>query len=391
MRSIFPIVLLGTLLLLACNSASTTADTKTPAGPSDASAAADVSSSLESDANAQPTDAAPQAGGGFTSVRWGESSPLKRARDHHTTFMVNTAAGRFLYVAGGRQLGAGTTNSVERAQVSEADGSLSPWVDVGSLPSAAGGSAVAQDGPDGQTVVLIGGTEQNRSSTKVLVGTVDSAGNLALSAGPSLAVPRFHATAAVVGKYVYVFGGFPDNSVFVGTDEIERAELVDGRLGAWVSAGKLPALYTHQATVAYRNSIYLISGTTTTAAGSLTQTPSILRSRVAVDGTLSSWEPAGALPAGRSTHAATVSGAQLVVAGGANGDNTIAYDELYVAGFASDGTLLPFRVVGREPVARMHLHQAPMFQNHMYLAGGMSHDAAQGPRSEQRVDIATLE
>lgn len=334
-----------------------------------------------------PTDAGDTQTPQFSDVDWSAGPELLNARDHHASFVMQAGNANFLYVAGGRQLGAGITSSIERSRIAN-DGSLGEWENAGQLASAVGGHAVAQRG---KVVALIGGTEKSKSSTKVSVGLVNSEGDIRWTAGPSLSVPRFHGTAAVIGKFVYVFGGFPDNARFVGTDVIERAEFDDTGLSDWTVVGQLPSRYTHQATVAFGKHVYLISGTPTAATPSNEKSvPDILHATAGDDGTLSAWTKIGALPAPRSTHAATVVGTQLIVAGGSDVASTIAYDDVWISDLRADGSLSAFRAAQDEPLARMHLHHAPALNGRIYFAGGMSHEHAVGEKSESRVDIATL-
>lgn len=328
-------------------------------------------------------DAGDSQSASVSKIEWSEGNALLTARDHHATFVVTGGSSNFLYVVGGRQKGMGGTDTIERSRIAD-DGSLGEWEDAGVLGSSVGGHAVAQYG---RLVALIGGTEKGKSSTKVSLGIVDSQGDISWSAGPVLSVPRFHGTAAVVGNFVYVFGGFPDNAVFVGTDVIERAEFTETGLGPWSVVAKLPVPYTHQATLAFGKHIYLVSGTQTNGP---TGVPDILRATASDDGSLSSWSKVGSLPGARTTHSATIVGKQLLVAGGGNESSTVAYRNVWISDLRDDGSLGPFRALAELPLARMHLHHAPALNGRIYFAGGMSHEHAVGEKSESRVDIATL-
>lgn len=343
--------------------------------------------SSDAGADAAPVDAQPVVDAGTPSESWSEAAAVRDARDHHATFVVQGQTGAFLYVAGGRQVGQpakpskGLT-SVERAAIA-ADGSLSAWTSAGEISGYMAGSAVAQHG---NVVALISGIDGGKSSARTLVGLVSPSGDIAWTEGPPLSGPRFHATAAVVGKYVFVFGGFPDNAVFLGTNVVERAEFTATGLSAWQTVAALPAPRTHQATVAVGENIFMLGGSTT---GPYQLQKTILRTTVLGSGELSPWTPVGSLPATRNTHAATVVGNKMYVIGGMNNVESMKVQEdVIVADIATDNTLGPFRTVAKMPVARMHMHHAPFFGETIYMIAGTVHDHATGKEiSQNRSDL----
>lgn len=370
----FPLVFC--LFAIACSTSSEEKPDEADSGASSSSSSSGSSGSSgssDSEADAAPSDA--------PRWQWQETeSPAKR--DHHVTFAVESDGAKYLYVAGGKQ-GNTALTTVERARVLDG-GTLERWNEVGELPVLMG-PTIAQHGQD---IVLVGGVRMEDGARVTATATdvvrVQPDGSLIATAGPALHVPRFHATTAVVGDFVFVLGGFPDNTVFEATDSIERARWQGGALSAFEEVSPLPEPLTHHASVAYGQGIYLISGVTDSG-----PTANVWYARVDEAGALSEWTVVGELPAARGTHAASVVRDKLVVAGGMDDpDDMGEVPEVLAATVHEDGTLDAFEVVATMEVPRMHVHQAPLVGSSLYLVGGAAHDHASGKMgSVARADI----
>jgi hypothetical protein len=157
---------------------------------------------------------------------------------------------------------------------------------------------------------------------------------------PKMVSPRSAHASAVVGSFLYLFGGArSSDGQTQGT--VERALLdADGTLGPFVDGGiTLVTRRAHHAALALGNRVYVIGGDNPTAVGS------VETATVGADGTLGAFADAGvALKAPRTAHAAVVIGGSLYVIGGSDGSQT-PLQSLERAPILGDGTLGAFAPV----------------------------------------------
>jgi N-acetylneuraminic acid mutarotase len=167
-------------------------------------------------------------------------------------------ANNIVYVTGGRN---GTTlATVERALIA-------PNLGLGSF-TATSNLIAAREGHTsvvlGDKLYVIGGrATPTPYRATIEVATINGDGTLGAfaTASMSLQVPRAFHTSAVVGRYLYVFGG--ENA---GTNlaSVERAPIsADGTLGAFatVSGVTLNTARNKLAAVALGSSVVLVGGT----------------------------------------------------------------------------------------------------------------------------------
>lgn len=348
----FPLLLC--LLAMSCSAAR-----EEPANDGASSSSGSLSSS--------GSDGAPNGNG--PRWEWQENAAPKK-RDHHATFAVESQGTHYLYVVGGKSGNSTPVTTVERARVLD-DGTLEPWTDMGELPVLMGPTLAQHP----NAIVLIGGVRMEEGKRVTSNATdlvqVQSDGTLTLASGPSLHVPRFHATTAVVGDFVFVLGGFPDNKEFEATASVERARVSQGTLSAFEEVRPLPDALVHHASVAHRSGIYLVSGTGMNSG----PTTHVWYASVDEVGALSEWRVVGDLPATRGTHAVNIVGDKLVVAGGMDDPYDMTPEpDIFAASVHDDGSLDAFEVVATMEVPRMHLHQAPLVGSALYLVAGATHD-----------------
>jgi Kelch motif protein len=296
---------------------------------------------------------------------WTPGPSLMNARDHHVTFVGTTPNGAFLYALVGTTPLGGAATSVERAPIE--GGMLGSFEALPNAPEGLIGPGFAQVGSG---FVIAGGLViAGGSTTDTFVGNVQDDGSLSLSPGAPLAHSRYHVALAASKGFVFAIGGLfqdagPPVSQMVEAS-IERASFDGTTLGAWQDIDPLPAPRTHHALVAYDGALYVIGG----GSGQPASTD-VLRSVVADDGTLGPWTPAGTLPEGRATSSAFVFVDHLYVVAGMTlltGDEKAT---VLRAPIAEDGSVGAFEEVAALPLARAHAHQAPMFEDLVFSAGG---------------------
>jgi hypothetical protein len=291
---------------------------------------------------------------------------LRSARDHHVTFIAETAAGPALYAMAGTTATGGANLQMERAAIG-ADGALSDWEGLGRLSEGRIGPGLAQDGT---SLVVAGGLlADNNSTAATWVVHVDDDGGLTVTDGPAMATTRYHVGLAMAQGFVYATGGL--NQVYADTvsqevlTSVERAPFDGTTLGEWEAVGDLPVPTTHHAIVAYDDALYVIGG-----GDGVSARTTILRATVGSDGALGEWVEAGALPEGRATSAATVFLDQLFVVAGMTSLTGGEVDTVLRASFAEDGTVGEFEELAPLPIQRAHSHQAPTYGAVMYSVGG---------------------
>lgn len=205
---------------------------------------------------------------------WTAGPELSRTRFHHT--MV--ADGPRLYVLGGLT-GDNTdnTNVVETATVG-ADGTVSAWTPVTSLPS-----------------------------------------------------KRSHHSAVVHEGAIYVTGGLEGDPAGsnVSFDEVLRAPiLADGALGEWSVVGHLPTTLTTHASFVHAGALYVLGG----IEDDTQNTAAVRRAPIAADGTVGTWESLPDLPKARAhAHQAPFFQGYVYAVGGALHHASIA--DVYLGRF----------------------------------------------------------
>ncbi len=343
-----------------------------------------VDSGIEADAgpvDAGPVDSGvPDAGvidGGVAcdradpcTIGWTEPDRFPVVIDHHASFVHEDDAGASFYVLGGARSAQSDVKeiygAVRRARITST-GSLGAWGDAGVLPAAIGFAAQVVSG---DRVYLCGGVGMAATglfaSGKVLVGKISpNDGEISWQLGPQLTEGVLHGTAVVLENKLYLIGGsaqFPKDKVFVSQLD------ADGLPGPWAAGPALPQPRSHHTAVIHGGRIFLAGGFTT---GEVGLTP-VLRSEHDAAGTITGWTVVGDMPNPPWTAGASVWGDSLFVVGGGQGGPgaEMFTDRVRQARFLSDNTLSPFADVTPLPIARSHVHQAPIYKGKIYSVGG---------------------
>lgn len=307
--------------------------------------------------------------------------------DHHVTFAHTSDAGTFLYVVGGVDNDFNTLlavhKEVRRARILET-GALGTWEELSPLPTGVGFAALARQG---NAVFVVGGLGQNAqgpfATADVFKGVLDAAGQISWSSVGKIPEVTLHATAHVAGQRLYLIGGTaqkPKSKVLVS--EFDG----DGKLGPFTEGPALPSARSHHAMVVWKGELYLLGGF------DQLNEPLVNVSRSVRDGLgrITGWALAGELETPPWTHGAEVVGDTLfLVGGGEGGPGQEHYvDRVRRAQLDGEGNLGTFEDVALPlPVARSHVHQAPIVNGRIYSVGGR---LEAGLRTMNRVFVGSL-
>jgi hypothetical protein len=300
-------------------------------------------------------------------VEWMVGPQLTSARDHHVTFLAETAAGTFLYAAAGASSSGLALTSVERAAVAE-DGSLGAFEAIEPLPAGLVGPGLAQVE---STIVIGGGLENTGNSTaETWLGAVGADGHIAYTAGPPLTAHRYHVTLVAAKGFVLAIGGL-QQTLMGGTpvqsilDVVERASFDGTTLSAFEAIGALPTKLTHHSAFFHGDAVYVLGGGSSAAA-----TTDILRATFSDTGDLGPWEVVGQLPEARATASTSVLLDQLHVFAGMQSLTGQERDTVLRAPLSADGLVGTFTDLPPLPKARAHCHQTPLHNGFFYSVGG---------------------
>ncbi|MBX7102015.1 MAG: hypothetical protein K1X89_30150 [Myxococcaceae bacterium] len=330
-----------------------------------------------SDAGQLPVDAGtPDAGatcawGRPCAVSYVDSAPYPVKVDHHSSMVHTSAAGTYLYVFGGVRAEFSDVKedyaAVRRAKVLDS-GALGAWEDLAPLPRTLSFHSMAWNE---QRVYLVGGititgAHKAAPNTNVLVGDFDADGKLTWRNGGALQRVAVHPTAVILGDTLWCLGG-TDGQVPVADTNVATLG-ADGLNGNFFDGPPLPTPRSHHMSFVGHGKIFILGGFD--AANNPLEV--ILRSELDKDGKVTGWDPASLmLDAPWTAGVAFRDDAIIVVGGGQGGPG---YEE-YVArvrraGLYPDDTIGVFTDVGTLPVARSHVHQAPLYGDHLYSVGG---------------------
>jgi N-acetylneuraminic acid mutarotase len=288
-------------------------------------------------------------------------------RNHHTTHVVETPAGAFLYALGGVN-GTEMLTNVDRATLG-ADGSIGEWTASTALPEGVAGHTT---GVVGRTFVVAGGMSMGAATTfsaKTYTAHLEDDGSLgAWTPGPPLSHARMHGASFVDGDSVYVLGGFQDETLW---DDVLRARVEEGgTLGEWEQVGTLPGKLSHFAVTRVGRFIYITGGIDQSPFSNSPSLRDVKRGHIGDDGSVSEWADVPKLPRGLSIHAGFAYGGYLYAVGGLD-ESLVFTDHVYRAPLRDGGASLgEWETVAPLPRARGHVHQTPVYRDHVYSISG---------------------
>lgn len=368
-------------------------------------------SSSEGPANTTPTPAEPPAPGAIpepTPVACGDGayrtaqntcetfpaltltrspSTIAPVRDHHTTAVIETAAGPYLYVFGGTDDWRLLHDDVQRARIAD-DGTLGAFEPAGKLPAPRAGHCLARVK---DRILLAGGIVPKAGSmgvvaTSVLVKIGADGAITDPIPGPDLPKAVMHLTCEVQGDFVYALGGRGSNGKSTTLSARARID-ADGTLGAFEAQTTLKPDRSHHASFIREKRLYVLGGITGDPTGDLVDRSDAIVADIGDDGALGAWASAGELPEALSVTAAQLYKDAVYIVGGLE-DGVRFSDKVRRATFEPDGRLTSFVVLPNKlPAGRGHVHQTPMWRTSIFSVGGKDNDQS----SLGTVDVGRFE
>ena len=177
------------------------------------------------------------------------------------------------------------------------DGTLGAWTTATSLPATVGYSQAIVTN---NRVYLLGGYSNGSDSSTVYTAPINPDGTLGTwTTSDSLPVAVSYSQAIVTKNRVYLLGGAIDDSY--SADVYTAPINPDGTLGAWTTSASLPAAVADSQAIVTKNRVYLLGGTIDDS-----YSADVYTAPINPDGILGAWTTAGSLPA-------TVASSQTIV------------------------------------------------------------------------------
>ncbi|MBK7858118.1 MAG: hypothetical protein IPJ65_05740 [Archangiaceae bacterium] len=310
--------------------------------------------------------ATPQSGCGSLAA-WAQSPVMSRLRNHHSSVLAEVDAGAFLYVLGGTEANR-VFNFVDRAKVN-GDGSLEAFEELPQrLPEAEGGGTATIVG---NLLVWAGGTISFGEVTdQSAFARIEADGSLsAFIQNGSIGHRRMHPASVSRGNWVYVLGGFNDPDVW---DDAVKAQIYpSGVLSPWVPAGKLSGKRSHMSVTRVGDYVYMVGGLAQSALQNPPDLRTVERGHFDEHGDLGEWVAQPDYPIGIATHASAFYGGYLYVMGGITDTGGLSHvKRVFRSPLGADHALGAWEEVVSLPVARGHVHDLPLFKNHVYSIAG---------------------
>ena len=265
----------------------------------------------------------------------------------------------YVYVIGGYNSTNGWYNATYRAPINP-DGSLGAWVHAGiNLPT---GLSSSQAIVVKNKVYLLGGLTGSISAV-IYMSTIGADGILsAFTNVGSLPQAMAHAQAFVTKSRIYLVAG--DDSGGVSTITYTAPINTDGTLGAWTTGPALPvAIYASQVAVT-RSRVYLIAGHNGT-----TQVNTIYSAPIDSTGVVGAWTSAGTFPLGVSGSLCAVFRNRVYMFGGNVSGGVTA--NTYSAPINADGSLGAWMQGTSLAIAQTAASMA-VVNGRIYMFGGLN-------------------
>ena len=301
-------------------------------------------------------------------IAWSDTTALGSPRDHHVTFIHESGAGPYLYVAGGNNY-MGVFDDVFRAPIAS-DGNVGAWEGQTRLPYRRSGMGVVLK--DGHVFVFGGRTIMAGlvDIPDVVSAPIDDAGNLGVwTEQAAMPEERFHLAAMLSDDgFVYVTGGLGPGSV--SHDTVFIAEVgASGGIASWTSGTAMTRPRSHHASFIAEGYLYVAGGLDGNPAAIHESLSSVERAPIQGDGSLGAWEHVNDLDTAVATHGAVRYGDCILMPAGIEASSM--HSSTVRRASLIDGSLSPWEAV---PSAlsqpRSHVHQSPIHDGRMYIIGG---------------------
>ncbi|MBX3209135.1 MAG: hypothetical protein KF764_29145 [Labilithrix sp.] len=291
------------------------------------------------------------------------------ARDHHTTMVIETTSGHWLYVIGGTDAWETLHDDVQRARIAD-DGSLGAFEQVGKLPVARAGHCMVKSKDRLYLFGGVVGSVRDGSSKTSVVLDLDAEGKVVgSSAGPEMPEAVMHLTCDLVGDFVYVLGGRNQRSQSSKLSARTRLD-ASGALAPFEKQTPLSPDRSHHASFVKDGHLYVLGGLTGDPTATFEDRKDVVFAPIAADGALGAWSAAGSLPKSLSVSSAQLYKDAVYVFGGLE-DGARFSAKIRRATFEQGGVLGPFATLEATlPDPRGHVHQTPMWKDFIYSVGG---------------------
>lgn len=311
---------------------------------------------------------------------------IEPARDHHTTMVIETTSGVWLYVIGGTDSWETLHDDVQRARIAE-DGSLGAFEQAGKLPTPRAGHCMVKRGNRLYLFGGIVGSPRGSPSKSSVLLDLDAEGKVVSSAaGPDLPEGVMHLTCDLAGDFVYVQGGRDQRGTSSKLSARARIDAA-GALSSLEEQTPLDPDRSHHASFVKDGRLYLVGGLSGDPTAKFDERKDITFAPIAEDGSLGEWTAAGSLPKSISVSSAQLYKDAVYVFGGLEDGKTFT-SKIRRATFEEGGVVGPFTTLpGKLPDPRGHVHQTPMWKTFIYSVGGKD----MTDRSLGAIDIGRFE
>lgn len=229
----------------------------------------------------------------------------------------------------------------------------------------------------GPWLYVIGGTDAwNTLHNDVLRAPIGDGGKLgAFESAGTLPAPRAGHCMVKKGDRLYLLGGIVgDARKGPSTSSVVLALDAEGKVTSTSPGPELPTAVMHVGCELAGDSIYAMGGRGTDSKS----TKLSARTKIAADGTLSPFENLTPLAPDRSHHAVFVRGKTLYLLGGLRGDpvgnKQDNRKDIVAADIAPDGTLGEWYGAGTLPTS-ISVSSAQLYKDAVYVFGGLESDA----------------
>ncbi len=331
------------------------------------------------DPDAGPTDPATDPACAPPAITFARSPiAIDPPRDHHFTAVHEVAGVPYLYVMGGEQEDfAIVLADIQRARIAD-DGSLGAFEPAGTIPNGIAGSGFAVVGED---IVLFGGVAgpQGIQTNAIQSARFGADGKITewKTAASTLPFRVMHSSSVVVGRDVYVFGGTTGTSAT--TISAKVTVNADGTLTPLATLKALSPGRSHQAAFVAQGGVYLVGGLDKSPQGNPPSLSDVIRATFEPDGTIGTWANVGKLESPLSISAAEQVGCSILLVGGLDDTNGGPYSDGILRGSVlKDNSFRTEKALSSKvTVARGHVHQTPVYKNHLYSVGGRDNESKQ--------------
>lgn len=291
---------------------------------------------------------------GDISGSWTAGVALPGVRGYHCAVFVK----RYVWLIGGMSTTSAFRQNSYRGTV-DSSGVVTSWSTISNFPfSRAHASAVVVGG----YVYVVGGFEVGIDSDTILRATIDASGVIGTFTEYSVALPsgRSGHKCAVIKSKLYVFGGSGTDSSNVLVSDIST----DGGLGEFSVAGTVTA-YPYQTIAITSTKVYLIGGSS-----GISYPTAIQSAAINSDGTLGTFSVETNLNSAIGYSCEIVSAANIHTFGGRQSNTTYlsALNRLLLSG----GSIASQDVVDYYLLSARYGHTAIATSSRIYVFGGIN-------------------